>query len=279
MNFQLKDFDGPLDLLLTLIGKAQIDIRDIFISNITDQYLEIVREAADLNMDEASDFLVMAATLVEIKSRALLPRKPETEEEQEDPETELIRRLEEYKRFKESADELRSFEEAAKHVFTKLPEEYPLPPQEIELVGLTLEGLTEAFLRIWARKPEAEEPTENHYAARNIHRDQHTIQECMLDLIRIIHTKGRMKFEEAFSAVPTKEEVVTYFLAVLELLKMGRIHVVQDGVYGGIEVRSGRAPFRDVPEETHFGGKTKKKERALKDREEQAVGREREGKN
>ena len=83
MNFQLKDFDGPLDLLLTLIGKAQIDIRDIFISNITDQYLEIVREAADLNMDEASDFLVMAATLVEIKSRALLPRKPETEEEQE----------------------------------------------------------------------------------------------------------------------------------------------------------------------------------------------------
>ena len=98
-EFKLKDFDGPLDLLLTLVGKAQIDIRDIFVSEITDQYLEIVRNAPDLNMDEASDFLVMAATLLEIKSRSMLPRIVENEEE-EDPETELIRRLEEYKRFK-----------------------------------------------------------------------------------------------------------------------------------------------------------------------------------
>ena len=74
-EFRLKDFDGPLDLLLTLVGKAQIDIRDIFVSEITDQYLEIVRNAPDLNMDEASDFLVIAATLLEIKSRAMLPRR------------------------------------------------------------------------------------------------------------------------------------------------------------------------------------------------------------
>ena len=140
-EFKLKDFDGPLDLLLTLIGKAQIDIRDIFVSEITDQYLEIVRNAPDLNMDEASDFLVMAATLLEIKSRSMLPRIVENPEE-EDPETELIRRLEEYKRFKETAGSMKEFEEAARHVFTKLPEEYPLPPQEIELTGLTLEGLT-----------------------------------------------------------------------------------------------------------------------------------------
>ena len=73
-QFKLKDFDGPLDLLLTLIGKAQIDIRDIFVSEITDQYLELVRSAPDLNMEEASDFLVMAATLLEIKSRSMLPR-------------------------------------------------------------------------------------------------------------------------------------------------------------------------------------------------------------
>lgn len=85
-TFQLKDFDGPLDLLLTLVGKAQIDIRDIFVSEITDQYLEIVSQASDLDMDEASDFLVMAATLLEIKSRAMLPRPPEPEGE-EDPET------------------------------------------------------------------------------------------------------------------------------------------------------------------------------------------------
>ena len=92
--FKLKDFDGPLDLLLTLIGKAQIDIKDIFVSEITDQYLEIVRNAQDLDMDEASDFLLMAATLLEIKSRALLPKPPKPEDET-DPEEELIRRLEE----------------------------------------------------------------------------------------------------------------------------------------------------------------------------------------
>ena len=241
LNFQLKNFDGPLDLLLTLIGKAQIDIRDIFVSDITDQYLSIVRNAQDLNMDEASDFLVMAATLVEIKSRAMLPRPPEPENGEEDPETELIRRLEEYKRYKESAEELRDFEDAAKHVFTKLPEEYPLPPPEIELTGLTLDGLAEAFLRIWARKPAQEEENENRYAPRNIRRDQHTVQECMLNLLQDIRKKKSMRFEEAFSGAPTREEVVTYFMALLELLKLGQVHVEQSDTYGDIMLISGRA--------------------------------------
>ena len=241
LAFKLKDFDGPLDLLLTLIGKAQIDIRNIFVSEITDQYLEIVRNALDLDMDEASDFLVMAATLLEIKSRAMLPKPPKPEDET-DPETELIRRLEEYKRFRETADSMKEFEEAAKRVFTKLPEEYPLPPPEIELTGLTLEGLREAFLRIWQRRPQLDDdPESNHYAPRNIHRDSHTVQECMLDLITRIRSKKRMRFEEAFSNAPTREEVVTYFLALLELLKLGQMHVRQDDVYGGIELLSGRA--------------------------------------
>ena len=240
-EFKLKDFDGPLDLLLTLIGKAQIDIRDIFVSEITEQYLAIVQNAPDLDMDEASDFLVMAATLLEIKSRAMLPSKP-ADTEEEDPETELIRRLEEYKRFKETAEGMKAFEEAAKHVFTKLPEEYPLPPQEIELIGLSLEGLTEAFLRIWARKPVLDDnPDSNHYAPRNIRRDSHTVQECMLDLLNVIKKKKRMRFEDAFSKEPTREEVVTYFLAVLELLKLGRMHIRQEKTYGTIELLSGRA--------------------------------------
>ena len=238
-QFKLKDFDGPLDLLLALIGKAQIDIRDIFVSEITDQYLEIVRNAPDLNMDESSDFLVMAATLLEIKSRAMLP-KPKQEEE-EDPETELIRRLEEYKQFKETAENMKNFEEAARHVFTKLPEEVPLPPREIELTGLTLEGLTEAFIRIWSRKPALDDnPERNHYAPRNIRRDMHTVQECMLDLIRTVKKKKRMKFEEAFIGVPDRETVVTYFLALLELLKLGQMHIRQKTVYGEIELLYGK---------------------------------------
>ena len=246
--FKLKDFDGPLDLLLTLIGRAQIDIREIFVSEITDQYLEIVRNAPDLDMDEASDFLLMAATLLQIKSRAMLP-KPE-EPPEDDPETELIRRLEEYKRFRETAESMKAFEEAAKRVFTKLPEEYPLPPQEVELTGLTLEGLQEAFLRIWARRPRLDDdPESNHYAPRNIHRDSHTVQECMLDLIQRIKKKKRMRFEDAFSEAPTREEVVTYFLAVLELLKLGQMHARQDSVYGGIELVAGRAKVKKKPKD------------------------------
>lgn len=239
--FKLKDFDGPLDLLLTLIGRAQIDIRDIFVSEITDQYLEIVRNAPDLDMDEASDFLLMAATLLEIKSRAMLPRAQKQEEEN-DPEAELIRRLEEYKRFRETAESLKAFEDAAKRVFTKLPEEYPLPPREAELTGLTLQGLQEAFLRIWQRRPQLDDdPESNHYAPRSIHRDNHTVQECMLNLIYRIQKKKRMRFEDVFSEAPTKEEVVTFFLAVLELLRLGRMHVRQESVYGGIELIAGRA--------------------------------------
>ena len=268
MSFRLKDFDGPLDLLLTLIGKAQIDIRDIFVSEITDQYLEIVRSATDLDMDEASDFLVMAATLVEIKSRAMLPSPPEPEEGQEDPETELIRRLEEYRRYKESVESLRTFEDAARHVFTKLPEEYPLPPQEVELTGLTLEGLTEAFLRIWSRKSAEAEKEPNHYAPRDIHRDQHTIQDCMLTVMYEIRKHRTIRFEDVFSPAPTKEEVVTYFLAVLELLRLGQMHVKQTGVYGQLILIHGRAQETKDDEEPVAG----KLQRRKKEPSRQAEG-------
>ena len=248
-SFNLKDFDGPLDLLLTLIGRAQIDIRDIFVSEITDQYLAIVSEAQDLDMEEASDFLVMAATLLEIKSRALLPKPPAPTEE-EDPETELIRRLEEYQRIRESTESMRAFEDAAKRIFTKLPEEYPLPPPEVELTNLTLQGLTEAFLRIWARKPALDDdPESNHYAPRNIRRDVHTVQDCMLVLMKALHKQKRIRFEEAFSEAPTREEVVTFFLAVLELLRLGRMHIRQQETYGEIELLSGPAKTTDPGEE------------------------------
>ncbi|MGN0753016.1 MAG: segregation and condensation protein A [Aristaeellaceae bacterium] len=249
LTFQLKDFDGPLDLLLFLINKEKIDIKDIFVSEITNQYISLVRGAPDLDMDEATDFLVMAATLLEIKSRAMLPRPPKVEEGEEDPEAALIRQLEEYKRFRETADAMKQFERAASNLFTKLPEEYPLPPQETELVGLTLEGLTAAFLRIWARKPErdAETPEVNHYAPRDIRRDEHNVQDCMLMLLKGIRRRGRMRFEDAFSDAPTKEEVVTLFMALLELLKLGETHIEQEGIYGEIVLYPGRR--EELPEE------------------------------
>lgn len=247
MTFQLKDFDGPLDLLLFLINKEKIDIKDIFVSQITDQYIDSVRNAPDLDMDDATDFLVMAATLLEIKSRAMLPRPPRIEEGEEDPEEALIRRLEEYKRFRETASAMKQFERAAANLFTKLPEEYPLPPQETELVGLTLQGLTEAFLRIWARKPATDDsPETNHYAPRDIHRDEYNVQECMLTLLKGVSSRGCLRFEETFSAAPSKEEVVTLFLALLELLKLGEIHAEQEGTWGEIVLYPGRG--KDVDE-------------------------------
>lgn len=263
-RFKLKDFDGPLDLLLALIGKAQIDIREIFVSEITDQYLQIVREEPDLDMDEASDFLVMAATLMEIKSRAMLPKPPKVEENEEDPEEALIRQLEEYKRFRETAEEMKDFEDAARRVFTKLPEEFPLPAPEIEITGLDLDGLYAAMLRILSRRPEEAAPEENHYAPRNIRRDSHTVQECMLTLMKDIQKKRRMSFEEAFSSAPTREEVVTFFLALLELLKLGRMHLRQTEIYGEIELIAGKAEDpenTDMEEEPTIGKRKRRKTR------------------
>ena len=244
----LSQFEGPLDLLLHLISKAKVDIKDIFVSEITEQYLASLEGIEELDMDVASEFLTMAATLLEIKSRAMLPRPPKVEEGEEDPEAALIRQLEEYKRFRETADAMKQFEKAAGNLFTKLPEEYPLPPQETELVGLTLEGLTAAFLRIWQRKPAMEEetPEVNHYAPRDIRRDEHNVQDCM-DELRFMLRRGRMTFEEAFSLAPTREEVVTRFLALLELLKLGETHIEQEGIYGEIVLYPGRR--EETPEE------------------------------
>ena len=134
----LKDFDGPLDLLLHLISRAKVDIRDIFVSEITEQYLA--------SMDDI-EFLTMAATLLEIKSRALLPKPPKVEEGEETPEQALIRRLTEYAALKEGIGQMRAFEEAAARMFEKLPEEIPLPPPVFELPNLTMDALMEAMRR------------------------------------------------------------------------------------------------------------------------------------
>ena len=243
MFFQVKDFDGPLDLLLQMIHKEQIDIRDIFVSRITDQYIAYVHQMDFLDMDDATDFLVMAATLLEIKSRSMLPRPPVLSDGEVDPEEELIRRLEEYQRFRETADTMKSFEKTAANLFSRLPEEFPLPPRETELVGLDMEGLMAALARVLARIPAEEAPEAvNRYAPRDIHRDEHTVQECMLTLLQQVRVKKRMHFEEVFSDAPTREEVVTLFMALLELLRLGEMHMIQERICGGITLIRGRAP-------------------------------------
>lgn len=227
----LKQFEGPLDLLLHLITRAKVDIRDIFVSEITEQYLASLEGVGELDMDVASEFLAMAATLLEIKSRALLPRPPEPETEgEETPEQALIRRLEEYKLFKESADRMKEFERAAMQVFSKLPEEYPLPPPVIELTGLSLDGLVRALERILARQTEAGEPGR---VFRAITRDRFTIEQCTRNLTARLKT-GPVLFTDMLSERVTRDEIVSYFMAMLELIRLGRLHAEQETVFDDI---------------------------------------------
>ena len=232
----LKQFEGPLDLLLHLITRAKVDIKDIFVSEITEQYLASLEGSDELDMDTASEFLTMAATLLEIKSRALLPRPPEPEEEgEETPEQALIRRLEEYKLYKESAGRMKEFERAAMMAFSKLPEEYPLPPQPVELTGLSLEGLVRAIERILARQAQDAEPGR---VFRAITRDRYTVEQCVYNLTARLR-KGSVLFTDMLSDEVTRDEIVTYFMAMLELIRLGKLRAQQDAVFGDILMSAG----------------------------------------
>ena len=228
----LKQFDGPLDLLLTLISNAKIDIHDIFVSEITEQYLETMKLVDELDMDSASEFLQMAATLLEIKSRAMLPKPPKPEDPDAlTPEEALIKQLEEYRQFKEVSARMHELEQQARDLLTKLPEEYPLPPPNIEITGLTLDKLIKAYRRVLERAARAE--ADDRMASREIRRDAHTVASCMARISRRVR-RGRCSFSELFDAEFTRHEVVTMFLALLELIKLNRVHVSQEGAYDDI---------------------------------------------
>ncbi len=236
-SLHLSDFDGPLDMLLYLIGRAKVDIKDIFVSEVTQQYIDYVSNAPDLDLDDASGFLAMAATLVEIKSRSLLPREPrEGEIEEEDPAQKLIRQLEEYQTIKEAAVQMQQFEKAAAGMFSKLPEEYPLPPPTFELDNLTLEGLIAAFSRVLTRT-HSEEPSEAE--ERRISRDAYSVSRCMANIVRRLR-HGSVNFSSLFHEDATRDEVVSTFLALLELIKSGRASVVQDATYAEILIEPAR---------------------------------------
>ena len=235
----LKQFDGPLDLLLTLIGKARIDIQEIFVSEITEQDLAYMAGVDELDMESASEFLQMAATLVEIKSRAMLPKPPRVEDEEGlTPEEALVRQLTEYKKFKEASREMQKLESEAREILTKLPEEFPLPPQEVELTGLTLEKLTRAFARVLKR---LEESRSGSGPQRHIRRDTYTVGQCMARIGRMVR-KGRCAFTALFEDAADRDEVITMFMAMLEMVKHSRLHISQESTYGEIYLERAEAP-------------------------------------
>lgn len=231
LRFKLDQFEGPLDLLYHLIKVAKIDIREIFISQITEQYLEMMKDIDSLDMEKAADFTLMAATLLEIKSKQLLP-KPEVFEEtdEEDPEEKLYRQLEEYKLFKEASEKMKEIEDVGK--FYKKPDDtageyrYELPEK------LSVDALINAFSNLLHRvSAKAEEITE-----RKIVKDRFTVAEKIAQIKDALLLKPKFKFNELFEADYSKSEIINTFLALLELLKTQIIKVEQTSTFGEIEI-------------------------------------------
>lgn len=230
----LSQFEGPLDLLLHLIEKAELNIEDIFVSEITAQYLALMDDLSDVDMDKASAFLTVAAQLLLIKSRSLLPRPVyAAEEDEEDPEAQLLRQLKEYKAFKEVSEGLSERFEDAKLAFTRLPEDIVLPPQKVDLSNATLENLFSAFWNVLNREDAEEKPR----VVRHVIRDTFTVRDRVMYLRNRLK-QGRVTFEELFTDTSTRMEKIVTFMALLELLAHGEVHITQGATFAPIYIRA-----------------------------------------
>ncbi|MBQ7758424.1 segregation and condensation protein A [Anaerotignum sp.] len=241
INIRLDAFEGPLDLLYHLIEKNEIDIYDIPIASLTEQYMAYLDAAEDRDMDGMSEFLLMAATLLEIKSKMLLP-KPKTEEEEgPDPREELVQRLLEYKKIKDATETLKEREEEAALVFykeadasvQKLKEQ---SPQELEdlLQGITMDDLYLAFQQVMARKETKVDKVRSSF--RSVPKDLFTVGEKMeyiRDLL-ILRPHGATAFHTIFRENAGKMEKVVTFLALLELIKQKEVQITQEKNFGEI---------------------------------------------
>ena len=226
------DFEGPLDLLLHLIKKSKMEIFDVEISEITKEYLNFINEMNEMNLDIASEYLVMAAELIEIKSRKLLPNSDEDEDsenEEENPEEELKRRLMEYKKYKESTQEFRSLEEKRFAYFTKAPESLQKYSKEkLENDGsVGINDLLEAFQKLLERQ-EYNKPVNTKIA-----RKQLSVKERIVKIRDILKEKKKIEFTSLFDDF-SKPYVVVTFLSVLEMAKNKEITLKQDNNFGNI---------------------------------------------
>lgn len=230
---KLDVFEGPLDLLLYLIKRDEVDIYDISIERITKQYLEYLDAFKMLNIELAGEFIVMAANLLYIKSRTLLPvdqQMAEEDAEEDDPRWELIRQLIEYKKFKEAAGVLREREAAQEQLFARVPATPDLPAGEenllVEEVGIF--DLIRAFQNVLKRRAPKQEDL------REIFAENFTVADKIDHLLRITGGGVPLKFEEMFPEQATRTEIVVTFLAMLELIRMKQLRVKQDVHFGEI---------------------------------------------
>ena len=231
-RFKLDNFEGPLDLLLHLIKDAKLDIATVKLADITEQYLEYMQDIKSIDMDKASEFITVAATLIEIKSKSVLPvEQDETENDEEDDEALLLRRLKEYELFKEVGKNLKEIEDVNKL--------YRAPGKETEKVkivmkDMVLDQLLDAFAKLLTRE-ELKKAVQNEQP-KKIMKDRFTVAEKIISIRNFAKERKRFEFEELFDEDMTKSELINTFLALLELLKLQTIKVIQNGTFGNIVI-------------------------------------------
>jgi len=227
-QIRLPVFEGPLDLLLFLIEKEQLDITAVSLVQVTDQYLSYLRSGEQIDAAALADFIAIAARLLYLKSRALLPRPPALEEGEEDFGEDLVRRLREYRRFKEAAAHLRELADRGLHAYPRVtpPTGLPVPTG---LDGVTVDLLMTIVQEVLARTPD-EEP------AVVVPRELITVEEKVAELLSMLRRSRKLSFRTFISACGSRLEVIVSFLAVLEMIKALRLRAEQDAMFGDISL-------------------------------------------
>ena len=243
LTVKLQVFEGPLDLLLYLLDKNKVNIYDIPIVEITAQYMEYIAEMKRQDLDVLSEFLVMAATLIDIKSKMLLPRDPDDEEEETDPRAELVQQLLEYKMYKCMAYELKDRQVDAQRVIIKKPTipeevlEYQEPLNVEELVSdITLAKLNEIFKSIMRKQQDKIDPLRSKFG--KIEKEEVSLEEKTEYLENYATTHKHFSFRSLLEAQSSKVEVIVTFLAILELMKTGKILISQEHIFDDIQIDS-----------------------------------------
>ncbi len=219
IKYKLESFEGPLDLLLTLIQKNKVSIYDIPIVEITDQYLRAIEDIEESTLENTGEFVVMAAQLLYIKSKMLLP-KPEDDEE-EDPREELAQRLAEYQKFKEASLELRKNEFSSRYMVFRDEEKIKFPVPEYNRQHDT-QALIDAFNSIMQRKIRKEKPQKQAFSGI-VGREKVSVDDMVEKICKRIYKRKNLEFKSLFSEEDSKPEMIATFLAVLEMIKANRL--------------------------------------------------------
>ena len=243
LEVKLEAFEGPLDLLLHLIEKNKVDIYDIPIVEITEQYLDYVSKMPKDDLDLASEFLVMAATLIDIKSKMLLPKEIDENGEEIDPRAELVEKLIEYKMYKYASVELRDMQVyAGKSLYKEptIPEEVSKYQQPVDLdqllEGVDLSKLNEIFQMVLKRQVDKIDPVRSKFG--KIEMEEVSLPDKIDYVANTVKKKKKCNFKQLLEKSKSKVEVIVSFLAVLELIKIGEIEVHQEKTFGDIYIDS-----------------------------------------